>query len=255
LVIRLGQQTYLDGELSTDEFWQKVKAGPHHPGTSQPSAGVFEEVFARLVDAGHRVLCLTITSKHSGTFGTAWAAAQRFGDWVRVMDSLSLSLGQGFQVLDAARAAAQGLGLDEVVELVERVRERSRLFILLNTIEYIRRGGRADALMPLLSRVTQVLRIKPLLTLAEGRLSLLSLARSYERGLTQIQREIARLGEVEHLAVVHTRSVEVAQRMAHTLAEGLGMPTQHILVTETGPLLSTHAGAKVIGVVAVQRAF
>ena len=120
LIVLFGEETYPDGELTIDEFWRKIDTGHHHPGTSQPPVGVFEEAFARLVEDGCSVLCLTITSKHSGTFGTASAAAQRFGGRVKVVDSLSLSLGQGFQVLAAAQAAAQGLDLDGVVRAAER---------------------------------------------------------------------------------------------------------------------------------------
>jgi DegV family protein with EDD domain len=170
------------------------------------------------------------------------------------VDSLSLSLGQGFQVLAAARAALAGLALDEVMRAVTKIRERSRLLILLDTVEFIRTGGRAAALMPVLNRVTKMLKIKPILGLTDGRLSLHSMARSYERGLAQIKGEIARLRPVESLAVVHTRSADVAHRVADALASKLGFPRQDVLVAETGPLLSTHAGPKVIGVVAVQQA-
>jgi DegV family protein with EDD domain len=251
LVVRFGQETYPDGQLTMEEFWLKVAEGQHHPGTSQPSVGVFEQVFARLVEDGSSVLCLTITSKHSGTFGTATAAAQRFGGRVKVMDSLSLSLGQGFQVMAAAQAAEQGLGLDEIVRKIHQVQERSHLYLVLDTIEYIRRGGRADALMPVLGRVTKMLRIKPVLMLAEGRLSLHSLARSYERALAQMRQQIAQLGSVERLAVVHIRCPELARKMAGALAQDLSVPLEGIQLTETGPLLSTHGGPKVVGMVAV----
>ena len=67
LVVRFGEQVYLDGQLSAKEFWRKAGASAEHPAASQPAVGVFEEAFARLIDAGHTILCLTITSKHSGT--------------------------------------------------------------------------------------------------------------------------------------------------------------------------------------------
>lgn len=251
LIVRFGQETYLDGQLTMDAFWLKIAEGGHHPGTSQPPVGAFEEAFARLVEDGYSVLCLTITGKHSGTFGTASAAAQRFGDKVKVMDSLSLSLGQGFQVEAAAQAAARGQGLDEVMRATQQVQEHSHLYLALDTIEYIRRGGRADALMPVLGRVTKVLHIKPVLTLTEGRLSLHGLSRSFERALAQMRQQIAQLGSVRRLAVVHIRCLELAQKTARALAEDLSMPLESILLTETGPLLSTHGGPKVVGIVAV----
>ena len=254
LVVRFGEQVYLDGQLSQDEFWHKTAQGPHHPGTSQPPVGAFEEVFARLVEAGHPVLCPTITSKHSGTFNSAWAAAQRFGERVRVVDTLSLSLGQGFQVVAAAEAAARGLSLDEVAGVVEGVREHTDVLILLDTIEYIRRGGRADGLMPVLGRMTKLLRIKPILRLVDGQLSMHGLVRSYERGLAQIQQEVARLRPVERLGVLHVRYPEGAERTARALAEMLDFPLEEIAVAETGPALSTHGGPHVVGVAVCQRA-
>jgi DegV family protein with EDD domain len=252
LIVLFGQETYPDGKLSLEEFWHKIAQG-QHPGTSQPPIGAFEQVFARLVEEGYDVLCLTITGKHSGTFGTASAAAQRFGDRVRVVDSLSLSMGHGFQVLAAARAAAQGLSLDEVARAAEHIRTRSHLYLVLDTIEYIRRGGRADALMPVLGRVTKMLRIKPVLELVEGRLGLHGLARSFDRALAQMQEQIESLGSVQQLAVVHVRCLALAEQMAGALAEKLGLPLERIGVIETGPLLSTHSGPKVVGMVAVSQ--
>jgi DegV family protein with EDD domain len=254
LVVLFGNQVYLDGELSTDEFWEKVDGGELHPGTSQPAMGAFEKAYARLVEAGHQVLCLTITSKHSGTFSTASSAARPFGEKVKVFDSWSLSLGQGFQVLGAARAAMEGLDLEQVAKVVEGIRARTHLYILLDSVEFIRRGGRAALLMPLLTRVTDVLRIRPILNVVEGRLGLHRIARSYERGLANIREEMAQLRPLESLAVVHTRCAETAREMARSLAEALDFPLKEILVTETGPLLSVHAGRGVIGVVAVQQA-
>jgi DegV family protein with EDD domain len=254
LVVLFGNQVYLDGELSIDEFWKKVDQGEVHPGTSQPAMGTFEEAFRRLVEAGEQVLCLTITGKHSGTFSTASSAASGFGDQVRVFDSWSLSLGQGFQVLGAARAAMEGLNLEQVVGVAEGIRGRTHLYILLDSIEFIHRGGRAALLMPLLTRVTDVLKIRPILNVVEGRLTLHRIARSYERGLTSIREEVTQLGPLESLAVVHTRAAETARIMARNLAETLDYPPGEIVVTETGPLLSVHAGRRVIGVVAVRQA-
>lgn len=216
--------------------------------------GAFGEAFARLVEAGRSVLCVTITGKHSGTFSTAVAAARRFGDKVRVIDSLSISLGQGFQVLAAARAAMRGEDLDAIVQEVEQAQARGHLLILLDTIEYVRRGGRADALMPALSRVTKMLKIKPILSMPDGYLSLHSLARSYERGLARIRQQIEQLGPLEALAVIHIRHPDVARDTARILSGKLGIPFEDIVIAETGALLSTHGGPKVIGVAAVTRA-
>ncbi len=119
LTVHFGAEVYRDGELTVDEFWEKA-AGPHHPQTSQPPVGAYEEVFERLVALGKQVLCVTITGKHSGTFNAAHLAAQRFGEAVTVFDSLSLSLGEGVQALVAAEAARAGRSMAEILALLER---------------------------------------------------------------------------------------------------------------------------------------
>jgi DegV family protein with EDD domain len=253
MTVHFGREVYAHSELSNDDFWRKAESGPH-PSTSQPAIGLFEEVFSSLIDAGHEVLCVTITGRHSGTLSTALTVARRLGDRVKVVDSLSLSLGQGFQVLAAAHAALQGASLEQAARAAKEVRERSHLLILLNTIEHVQRGGRADGLIPILSRVTEVLNVKPILSVADGYLKLHKLVRTYKRGLQWIRHEVAGLGPIERLAVMHTRCAEVAQRMADALAVELGFPSKEILLAETGPALAVHGGPNVIGVAAVQRA-
>ena len=251
LVVRFGSEVYLDGQLSRDEFWDRALSAPPYPQTSQPSIGAFEEVFASLTADGSSVVCLTVTSKHSGTYNSAWAASQKFAGLVHVIDTASISLGHGLQVLAAARAAAAGRIAEEITALVTDLQRRMRMFILLDTIEYLRRGGRADGIMPILDRVARALRVKPLLAVVNGRLSPLTLARSHRHGLARLRREVERLMPVEQLAVAHSRFAEAANDVAQKLAQLTGLPLSDVLVAETGPVLASHAGPKVIGVAAV----
>lgn len=250
LIVRFGTEVYQDGELSVGEFWEKG-AGPHHPQTSQPSVGAFEEVFERLVTQGKQVLCLTITGKHSGTFNSARLAAQRFGEAVKVFDSLSLSLGLGIQTLAAAQAARAGRSMQEILALLEDVRGRMRLTILLDTLENLRRGGRADGFIAIADRMARALNIKTIINVVDGELRLLGAARSFRGGLQRVLSLVERLGPLEHLAVVHTRRLETAEEMASRLAERVGFPRERIWVEETGAALASHAGTGVIGVLAV----
>ena len=250
LIVHFGTDAYHDGQLSADEFWARA-SGPHHPQTSQPPVGVFEEVFGRLVAGGNQVLCLTVTGKHSGTFNSARLAAQRFGAAVTVFDSFSLSLGLGLQALAAAQAARAGRSTPETLALLENLRTRMRLLIVFDTLENLRRGGRADAFISVARRMTQALNIKVIVNLVEGRLQLLSAARSFEGGLRRVLNLVEGMGPLEHLAVVHTRRPETAETMASRLAERTDFPPERIWVRETGAVLSTHAGPGVIGVLAV----
>lgn len=250
LIVHFGMEVHLDGELSADEFWEKA-SGPHPPQTSQPSVGTFEELFERLVAQGKQVLCLPITSKHSGTFNAARLAAQRFGQAVKVLDSRSLSLGLGIQAIAAAQAAQAGRSMQDILALVEDMRERMRVTILLDTLESLRRGGRADGFIAAADRMAQVLNIKPIINVVDGQLRLMGAARSFQGGLRRVLTLVERLGPLEHLAVVHARRQEMAEKMADRLAERTGFLRDHIWIEETGAVLASHAGAGVIGVLAV----
>jgi len=250
LLVHFSDETYLDGELSADEFW-KMAGGPEPPKTSQPSVGAFEEVFQHIISEGKRVLCVTLTGKHSGTFNAARVAAERFGGAVEVFDSWSISVGLGVQVLAADRAAKAGKTMQEIVSMLEELRSRVQMTVLLDTLQNVRRGGRADGFIPVLDKMTQVLNIKALIEFVEGSLKLRGAVRSFKRGLRRMVDEVADLGTLDYLAVMHTRCQEMAEDVADRLAEKTGFPRERIWVEETGPALATHAGPGAIGIVAV----
>lgn len=250
LVVYFGTDTYHDGELSAETFWEKA-AGPDHPQTSQPPVGAFEAVFQRLVTRGDQVLCLTITGRHSGTLNAARLAAQRFGEATTVFDSLSLSLGLGVQCLAATQAIRAGRSIDEILALLKDLRSRMRLIIILDTLEYLRQGGRADAFIAVASRMTRALNIKVIVNVVDGQLRLLGAARSFGGALRRVQKLVGDMGSLERLAVVHTRRSGDAEAVADQLAERTRVRRASILVREAGVALAAHAGPGVIGVLAV----
>jgi len=254
LVVRFGTETYRDNQLSLDEFWARVHQGPPFPGTSQPPTGLYEEAFRSLIAQGNHVLCLAITGKHSGTLNSAYAAAQSFPGQVTVFDTLSLSLGQAYQAIRAAEMAAQGDSLEEILPRLESIRARTHFCIALDTIEYLRRGGRADQVMPLLERVVRVLNIKPLLGVVEGQLKPLGAARSREKSWQHIIQELSKHLPAEAVIVAHTRLGAEAPGFARTLAKQLNFPLEQIPIAETGAILSSHAGPGVMAAAIVQRA-
>ncbi len=250
LVVHFGTESYFDLDLSPQAFWAKA-AGGTAPQTSQPSVGVFEEIFERLVEQGKQVLCITLTGKHSGTADTARLAAERFGDAVRVFDSHSLSLGVGFQALAAAKAAEPGCSMEDVVALLDDVRSRFRLAVVLDTLESLRRGGRADSFIAIVDRMARMLDIKPIVGFDEGRLQLMGVARSFRRALGRVVDMMEGAGPLEYLGVVHTRSAERAEELAGRLAERLSFPRERILVREAGAVVASHAGVGAMGVFAL----
>jgi DegV family protein with EDD domain len=253
LTVRFDTEVHADGELSPEDFWTKL-AGSHQAGTSQPPVGAFQEVFQRLVDQGKQVLCITITSKLSGTFNAAQVASQAFGEAVAVFDSLSFSLGLGVQVISAAQRARAGQSMSDILASLEGLRERMRIQLVLDTLENLQRGGRADGFIRVVERMTRALNIKVIVNVVEGQLQLMSAARSLKRAVNRILGSVEDMGPLEHLAVLHTRATEMAEATAQDLARCTGVARDRIKVKETGAALSVHAGPGVICVVAVPEA-
>lgn len=240
LIVNFGTETYLDRELDNDTFWEKATV--IHPQSSQPPVGAFEEAFAPLVEASFDVICLTVTSKHSGTYNSAQLASQRFEGKVAVFDSWSLSWGLGLQALVAAQAAREGKGMAEILSMLEDARRRTHVVILLDTLDFLEKGGRAAKFINVVKRIVRAFNIKPILNLKEGELSLLGATNSYRRGVLRLEREVESLWPFERLAMFHTRNHVQAASFARTLAERFSLPVEDIPVSETGAVLSVHAG-------------
>ena len=253
LVVRFGDDVDDDGSLDTEAFWRRVEESPPYPETSQPSPAAFEAAFAPLVEAGRQVVCPLISERLSGTMNAARLAARRFGDLVRVFDTRSLSLAQAQQVLRAAEHARRGTVLDRLLQDLADVRDRTRLVIMLETLDFLRRGGRASRPLPVVRRVTRVLRVRPLLRLVDGELKPLGVARSRRHGAEALLRAVLASGPVEALAVAHTRSPEEAGTLADLAAEATGLDRDAVPVHEAGPALASHAGPGVLALAAVGR--
>ena len=248
LIVRFGPDTYNDGELPVEEFWEKA-AGPHPPQTSQPSVGAFEELFGRLIAQGKQVLCLTVTGKHSGTFNSARLAAQHFGASVTVFDSLSLSLGLGHQALAAAQAVQAGHPMPEILALLEDLRARTRLWIIFDTLEYIRRGGRADAFVAVAHRMTRALNIKDATVFARNeRVADPSRCQVIHTSRKQAIQEAGGVRTIQP-KTTHVRHVE--QRS--TAARRQMLLRNRLILHGHGPAGEIHHPASMIDVPSVQR--
>ncbi len=250
LVVNFGTETLSDGDLDSATFW--AKAAQVHPQSSQPPVGAFREAFAALIAEGQEVLCITISSKLSGTYNSAVTAAESFGDKVTVIDSLVFSWEQRFQVEAAAQAAREGKPLAEIVAMLQDIRERSHIFIVLDTIENLKKGGRASKLIDIVGKVVRFFNIKPILLVKEGELGLLGTANSFARGLLRIQKEVLAKGRIERLVVLYTRDRDPALKFAQDLAAKVGWPAEGVPVEETGAAISVHGGPGVVAVAVLE---
>jgi len=233
------------GSWSPEEFWRQCAKSPELPETSAPSPGAFVEAFTAAADGGATgVVCITLSSKLSATYQAAAAGAQEVADRipVRVVDSLSVTMGEGIMVLDAAKAARDGADLEEIAGLVEAERDKIRVYGALDTLDNLRKGGRIGGAQAFFG---SLLAIKPVIEVREGVVEAESRQRTRSRSLEYLADKVLSAGEVVQIAVVHAAAPDV-----DTFVRLLGAkyPADQILVSFIGPVIGTHSGAGGIGV-------
>ncbi len=240
--------TYADPE----RFWAEVARWRGRPRTAAPAPGVIVEAARPHIEAGYEVLALTLTGKLSAVYEAFALAAQEFRGAMQVFDTWSLSLGEGVQVMEAARLAAAGATMPELLAYLEDLRARVRLRAVLDTIEWAERGGRIAYLMPVVRRVARTFRVKVLLHVVEGRVLLLGVQRSYRRAVEVLKEHTLRSAPVEHLLVPHTCRPELAAALADEMAAALDVPREKVIVREAGPVLASHVGAGAVALIVTE---
>jgi len=245
LTIRFGKEELVDRkELSTDDFWRRLAESDVLPETSAPSAGAFEGAFRRLVDDGATgIICINLSSKLSATMQSAQVAAQAVQADCRVVvvDSLMVSMGLGSLCLTAARRAADGDSLESIVANVTDRRNRSKLYGTLDTLEFLKKGGRVGNARALLG---SMLAIKPVLEVRDGEVEEAGKVRTRSKALRLLVDRVKQ-GPFENLAVLHGNAPDLDELLE--LLEPLA-PQDEIVVGQIGPVIGTHAGPRVIGV-------
>lgn len=249
---------YLDGEElagpfpAPEAFWEEVAARQARPRTAAPAPGTVVEVVQPLVDAGYHVVALTLSSRLSAVYRAFDMAAQTLRERMTVFDTQSLSLGQGVQVLEAARLVAAGTPLDDLLSALANFRSRVHLHAVLDTLDWAERGGRIAHLLPLIRRTTRLFNVKVLLNVAGGDVHFMGAVRSYRAALERLKRQTLSLAPVTQLLIPHTRRHALADALADELAPILGIPREEVLVQEAGPILSAHTGPGALGTVVVR---
>ena len=246
LHVRFGTTELLDREqLSTKEFWARCAASPELPETAAPSPGAFSAAFESLASAGaDGVVCVTLSSKLSATSEAAAQAARSSGsDFpVEVIDSFSVTMGEGFVAQAAAEAAAAGAGMAEVVAVANSTRGRLSVFGAIDTLENLRKGGRIGGAAALLGAL---LAIKPVIEVRDGAVEQESKQRTRAKSLRYLAEKVRSAGPLERLALMNADAVDFAG-FVDLLAD---VPSAHPrVVGDIGPVIGTHAGRGAIGV-------
>lgn len=250
LYVHFGDEVFRDGvDLSADEFYHRLQASPRPPTTSAPSPGVFSQVYQSLSAPGDDILSLHISARLSATYQAALQGSQQAPECrVTVVDSENVSLGLGLLAFRAAQLSAQGQGLEQIVGNIHRCIPRVQLFGVLDTLEYLQKGGRIGKAQAFLGTL---LHIKPILGVKDGEVHPLERVRSRSKGLERICELVQQGGEIEMMAVLHSTTPAEAEELAQRLSPLL--PQGQILRGRFGPVLGTHVGPGVLGVALLRK--
>lgn len=237
-------ETFIDGvNLSRMEFYRRMPALSQPPTTASPSPAEFQAAYERLLSDGvESILSIHVSAKLSGMVNSAYQAAQEFGKRVTIFDSQQLSLGLGYQVIEGAHAALEGLNIETVLKRVQQVQAKVRLLALINSLEYLRRGGRVSWLQ---AGVGELLRIKQLLTLQDGFVESFGRARTFTRALETLKREARAWSPLSHLTVMHSGILEKAELLAAELA---ALCSTEPMVVNVTTVIGAHVGPGSIGI-------
>jgi DegV family protein with EDD domain len=240
-------------DLTPDDFYKRlISMAPHIPTTAQPSSGIFTSIYQKLIDKGENVISIHISSGLSGTIDSARTGATSFPkNIVDVVDSMTLSGGQRFQVLAAAMAARGGKQKEFILERLSKIREETEVIYTLETLEYLQRGGRIGRVQALAGAL---LHIKPIIHVAksDGKYSTIGKERTIQKALVTITDHIAKIYGKETalwVTVLHGQFADQAQQLVELIHEKVNMSKIEIL--RISPVLGVHTGPGIVGMAVV----
>ncbi len=245
--IQFGTETYQEGiDIDRPTFFRKLEEVM--PTSSQPSPGQFVEVYKELVEQGHSVLTVVITSKHSGTYQSAVLAKSMLPEAdIEVFDTLSISIGTGYQVLAAARAAEEGKSMGEIIQLLEGIRSRMFLYLTPSTLKYLQRSGRVGRLSGALA---SLLSVKPIIKVEDGVLEAFQNVRTRGKALdrlVELTAEAVGTAEPVKFGIPHAEVPDEAEKLRQRLESTFNC--DEMIVVDLACSLTVHGGPGVIGLI------
>jgi DegV family protein with EDD domain len=249
LYVRFGDKVFKDRvEMTTDEFYYRLQHDPNWPSTTQPTPNDFFDVFNKLADETDEILCIDLSHKLSGTYESACAAKRMMTKKCRieVIDSMTVVMGLGTLVIDAAKAAQEGAKMDDLIARVRRNMDRSHAVMYFDTLKYLAKGGRIGRAQGLLG---SLLSVKPILLMHEGEVAPLTRVRSRQAGLDYLYNFVKSLRNINELAVEYATTPEDAKELMERLNDFF--PKERIVLSTVSPVIGTYTGPHVICVAAV----
>ena len=234
--------------LDRERFYRELPAMRPPPTTAAPSPGDAADFYRGILDAGvERVVSIHVPVKLSGTLNAMRLGAATVGaDRITLVDSLQLTFGMGLQAWAAAELAAAGAPLATILDAVERVRRHTRVYAIVDTLEYLRRSGRVN---PLVANIGGFLKIKPIISVADGEVESVARLRTWARAEERLAALIRAEAPLERLAILHVANRTGAEMLRERLRDVAPSDT---LVIEATPTLGTHVGPGAIGAATLQ---
>jgi len=252
LFIQFPEGEVNSADLTPDEFYNRLETmRPEIPTTAQPSSGMFADLYQKLADTSKSILSVHISSGLSGTFNSARLGAEQVKNVVvNVLDTMTLSGGERFQVLAAAMAAKAGWGMDAIKERLSVIREQTEVIYTLDTLEYLARGGRIGRVQALMGAA---LKIKPIIRVdrTDGKYSTVSKSRTIPQALEGIASHLQEMYKDTPVwvTVLHGRFHEGADTLSNILAERLNAAKLEVM--RISPVLGVHTGPGIVGAAVV----
>lgn len=251
--INFGEESYEAVYAINDaDTFRRINKEGRLPTTAAPSPGKFTTAFKNAFDSGsQKIICLCVSKEVSATYNAALTARESFPEReILVIDSGTLSMGLGYMALAAAEAASQGASINEITAIIEDLQPRTHLFAALSTLKYLAMGGRVSNLA---ASMGNMLNVKPILTIREGKLDLLERVRTQKKAWERvIELSAIKTGDrqIEKMCILHVNAPQMAQRFTAEIRSRMSCPAD-IPVVEVTPGLSVHSGAGMVGTVFV----
>ncbi len=245
--ITFGTEDLKDGvELTTEQFYDRLLNGPDFPKTSQPSVGDFKQLYEEIGPGSDGIVSVHISSRISGTINSATQAASEaeVDCPIRVVDTLQASLGAGLIAIEAARAARDGRDVETVARAAEEAAARAEFFVLMDTLEYLEKGGRIGKAGALLGGL---LRIRPMIILKDGEVHELAKARSRKAGIERLLGFAREFAPADEIGIVQTTTPQEAEGLAARIRD-LVPSGREPLISRVGPAVGSHAGPGALGI-------
>lgn len=233
-------------DIFPTEFYQRLVSSPTLPTTAAAGPGEFASEYSRLVNQGCDVVSIHVAAQLSGIYNSARLAASEFAGRVLTVDSTNVTMAQGWLAVEAAALARQGASAPEVAAACERLAPRLRVWAMLDTLEFLRKGGRISVVQALFG---SLLHVKPMIMVRDSTVSLTENVRTLRKAVDRLAQQVVEAGPAARLAVLHAAAPHLADEVRRRLADH--HPADQIVITEAGPVLGVHIGPGAVGVAAL----